>query len=159
MNYSFTVGSGSIVPGTVDTGNHTDDGSTTIALPFSYTLYDQTFTTVKVGSNGHLTFGVVNDNFNASCIPQATATYAIFPYRTDQCTGACGSDTGTNLGIFTSTSGSAPNRIFNVEYRTAYYNSGQTTDIPLNYEVRLYEGLTDFDVIYGTVTTFANDGP
>ena len=37
--------------------------------------------------------------------------------------------------------------------RTAYYDTGQTTDIPLNYEVRLYEGLTEFDVIYGTVST------
>src|SRR5207244_7735878 len=49
----------------------------------------------------------------------------------------------------------APNHIFNVEYRTTYYN----TNTMLNFEVRLYEGLTDFDVIYGTVTTFgANDG-
>ena len=70
-------------------------------------------------------------------------------------------DAGTNLGIFTSVSGSAPNRIFNIEWRAAYYNSGQTTNIPLNFEVRLYEGLTDFDVIYGTVSTLgaANDGP
>ena len=103
----------------------------------------------------------VDDAFGASCIPQATTTYAIFPYRTDLCTGACGTDAGTNLGIFTSTSGTAPNRIFNIEWRTAYYNSGQTTNIPLNFEVRLYEGLTEFDVIYGTVNTLgtANDGP
>ena len=151
MNYSFSVGSGSIVPGTVDTGNHTDDASTVIALPFSYALYDQSFTSVAVGSNGHLTFGTVNDAFNPGCIPIATATYAIMPYETDLCTGACTGDTGTNLGIFTSISGTAPNRIFNVEYRTAYYNSGQTTGIPLNFEVRLYEGQTAFDVIYGTV--------
>src|SRR5205823_10093553 len=144
-----------------DTGNHSDDGSTVIVLPFSYLLYDQTFTNVAVGSNGHLTFGTVNNTPNASCIPQATTTYAILPYRTDLCTGACGGDSGTNLGIFTSVSGSAPNRIFNIEWRAAYFNSGQTTNIPLNFEVRLYEGLTEFDVIYGTVNTlgFANDGP
>ena len=161
MNYAYTVGTGSIVPGTADTGNHTDDDSTVITLPFSYTLYDHELHHVTVGSNGHLTFGTVNNAFSATCMPQATTTYAIFPYRTDQCTGACGSDTGTNLGIFTSTSGTAPNRIFNIECRTAYYNSGQTTNIPLNYEVRLYEGQTDFDVIYGTMSTLgaANDGP
>ena len=122
---------------------------------------DRSFTNVAVGSNGHLTFQTVDDTFNASCMPQATTTYAIFPYRTDLCTGACGTDAGTNLGIFTSISGSAPNRIFNIEWRTAYYNSGQTTNIPLNFEVRLYEGQTAFDVIYGTVSTLgaANDGP
>ena len=40
------------------------------------------------------------------------------------------------LGIFTSTSGSAPNRIFNIEWRTAYYNSGGS-GVHFNYEVRL----------------------
>ena len=87
MNYAYTISSGAIVPGTVDTGNHSDDGSTVIALPFSYQLYDASFNSVAVGSNGHLTFGVVNNSYAASCIPQAVATYAIFPYWTDQCTG------------------------------------------------------------------------
>ena len=32
------------MPGTTDIGNHGDDTVTTIALPFPYTLYDQTFT-------------------------------------------------------------------------------------------------------------------
>lgn len=149
-NYSFTVSSGSIVPGTTDTGNHVDDGSTVIALPFTYTLYDTGFNSVAVGSNGHMTFGTANDGFNVSCIPIVNADYAIGPYWTDQCTGPCTNVTGTNYGIFTSISGTPPNRIFNVEWRTAYYNSGGA-GIPLNYEVRLYEGQTAFDVIYGTV--------
>ena len=151
VNYAYTVSTGTIVPGTTDTGNHTDDNSTVIALPFTYQLFDASFNNVSVGSNGHLTFGVVNNAFNPGCIPIATATYAIFPYETDLCTGACLGDTGTNLGIFTSTSGSAPNRIFNIEWRAAYYNSGQTTNVPINFEVRLFEGQTAFDVIYGTV--------
>ena len=82
LSYTFTTNSGAIVPGTVDTGNHTDDGSTVIALPFLYQLYDQTFTNVAVGSNGHLTFGTVNNSFSVSCIPIATATFAIGPYWT-----------------------------------------------------------------------------
>ena len=32
------------MPGTTDIGNHGDDTVTTIALPFAYTLYDQSFT-------------------------------------------------------------------------------------------------------------------
>ena len=49
----------------------------------------------------------------------------------------------------------APNRIFNIEYRTSYYN----TNTMLNYEVRLFEGQTAFDVIYGTIVPIgaAND--
>ena len=42
--YTIAQIGGSIVPGTTDIGNHGDDTVTTIALPFSYTLYDQTFT-------------------------------------------------------------------------------------------------------------------
>src|SRR4029077_13457813 len=47
---------GSIVPGTTDIGNHGDDTVVTIALPFSYTLYDQTFTSINLSSNGNAQF-------------------------------------------------------------------------------------------------------
>src|SRR3954470_3323224 len=54
-DYAITQSTGaSIVPGTTDVGNHTDDGTTNIALPFAYSLYDQTFTSVNVSSNGNL---------------------------------------------------------------------------------------------------------
>lgn len=155
-DYVYTVTTGSIVPGTVDVGNHTDDGSTNIALPFSYTLYNRAFNQVAVGSNGQLTFGTVNNTFAIPCLPVSGATYVIAPYWTDQCTandGSCSPTTGH--GIFTSTTGVSPNRIFNIEWRTDYYGGG----VALNYEVRLYEGQKVFDVIYGTVTPlgFGND--
>jgi hypothetical protein len=123
-------------------------------LPFPYRLYDAEFSTVAVGSNGHLTFGTVNNAFGVTCIPVATATYAIGPYWTDQCTGACFNVSGAGLGIFTSVSGVAPNRVFNIEWRTAYYNSGGN-GVPLNYEIRLYERRAEFDIIYGTVNAFS----
>src|SRR5262249_28978854 len=56
-NYTYTVSSGAtIVPGTTDIGNHTDDGTTNITLPFSFTLYDTSVTQVAAGSNGGLFF-------------------------------------------------------------------------------------------------------
>ena len=72
----------------------------------------------------------------------ATHDYTIFPYWDDQRTDVVG---GT--GIFTSISGTAPDRIFNIEWRTSYF----TGTGGANYELRLYEGQTRFDVIYGTV--------
>jgi 6-phosphogluconolactonase len=158
LTYNYSTSAGSIVPGTTDTLNHTDDGSTVIMLPFPYRLYDAEFTNVAVGSNGHLTFGTPNNAFGVTCIPVTGATYAIGPYWTDQCTGACFNVSGAGLGIFTSISGAAPNRIFNIEWRTAYYNSGGA-GVPLNYEVRLYERQASFDVIYGTVNTFTPPDP
>ena len=56
-SYNFTLGTATFVPGVTDIGNHCDDCDTTISLPFPVMLYDQTFTTAKAGSNGHLTFG------------------------------------------------------------------------------------------------------
>ena len=44
--------------------------------------------------------------------------------------------------------GTAPNRIFNIEWRTVYFADATMT---ANYELRLYEGQSRFDVIYGTV--------
>ncbi|HEY6152271.1 MAG TPA: hypothetical protein VIW07_00860, partial [Candidatus Udaeobacter sp.] len=81
-----------------------------------------------------------------------THNYVIFPYwddqRTDAGTWTC---TPGPCGIYTSTSGSAPNRIFNIEWRTVYYNAGSGSG-NANFELRLYEGQSRFDVIYGTVT-------
>ena len=79
----------------------------------------------------------------------------ISPFWDDQCTGPCTGVTGTTYGIFTSTSGVSPNRIFNIEWRAAYYNSGGT-GIPLNYEIRLYETSGQIDFVYGVLNGTGN---
>jgi hypothetical protein len=61
---------------------------------------------------------------------------------------SCGS-----CGIFTSVSGSAPNRIFNVEWRVMVLGSPQTA---ANFEVRLYEAENRFDFVYGNVVGAGN---
>src|SRR5207245_1840128 len=51
-NYTVTSSTGaSIVPGDTDAGNHFDDGTTGITLPFPVILYDQVFTSANVSSN------------------------------------------------------------------------------------------------------------
>ena len=52
-------------------------------------------------------------------------------------------------GIFTSTSGVAPNRIFNIEWRTVTFDTPETA---LSYEVRLYETTGQIDFVYANVT-------
>ena len=59
------------------------------------------------------------------------------------------------LGRYT-TEGVAPNRIFDVEWRNAYYPGNATPN--LNYEVRLFEGQSSFDVVYGLVTDLTRRG-
>ena len=156
--YAITFGGNTIVPGTTDTGNHCVWCETPISLPFPFTLYDQTFNAVNVTSSGRLDFACVNEpaNYTQTCLPappnNCLYDYTIFALWAEwsTSTGQAGCSTWENgCGIFTSISGSAPNRIFNIEWHVTYREGGQ----PGNFEVRLYENDPNkrFDVIYGAV--------
>ena len=83
----------------------------------------------------------------------ARSTYTIFglwsDYRTDVVGEGC-SNFASGCGIFTSVSGTAPNRIFNIEWRAVYFADHTQT---ANFEIRLYENNPNkrFDFIFGTV--------
>ncbi len=155
-NYTFTSGTGTVIPGVTDTGNHCDDCVTVVSLPFAVSLYDQTFTSASVGSNGILAFGTNNNSFSGMCLPVTGATYQAMPFFRDQRTDTVSGCTG--CGIFTTTTGTAPNRIFSIEYRTTYFGEASATPT-LDYEVNLYEsGSPAFDFTYGLVNSTTNTG-
>jgi N-acetylneuraminic acid mutarotase len=154
-DYTLASGTSTFVPGVTDIGSHCDDCDTPITLPFPVQLYDQSFTTtVQAGSNGHLTFGIDSASFGITCSPFGISgtTYADAPYWVDQRTdtiGGCASFPGGTCGIFTTTTGSAPNRIFYIEWRTVYFGSNTDT---LNYEVAIHEDCNPpFEFIYNTI--------
>src|SRR5207248_8276306 len=94
-----------------------------------------------VGSNGNLQFAGSNSAFANACLPAVGFSYTVFPYWDDLRTDPTGS------GIFVSTSGSAPNRTFNIEWRATYYQTPGTT---ANFEVRLYDSQpTRSEFVYG----------
>ena len=139
--------SATIVPGTTDTGNHCDDCVTNITLPFPFLLYGMSFTSVNLSSNGNAQFVSTNIQFANTCLPVAAMGPTIFPYWDDlvtegsTCTGGC--------GIYTSMSGTAPNRIFNIEWRTFYFsNPGNAY-----FELRLFETGNNFEIILGAINT------
>ena len=101
------------MPGTTDL--HVGDGVVTIPLPFSYTLYDQTFTSINLSSNGNAQFTTTDTTFTNQCLPWLTHNYTIYPYWDDLYL------VNSGFSIFTSISGSAPNRIFNIEWRAQYF--------------------------------------
>ncbi len=144
-NYRVMQTTGAIVSGTTQvTGfSNTDDGTAPITLPFSYTFYDQTFTTANLSSNGNVQFLSNNNDYGQGdvCMPLGQFNYIILPHWGDLTIG------GTNEGVFTSVSGSAPNRIFNIEWRASLIGNAPGS---LNFEVRLYEGQERFDLVYGT---------
>jgi len=166
--YSITPGTDTIVPGDTDIGNHTDDGDTFLSLPFSFQVYNQTYNDVNVSSNGRLDFVTPNEpgGFETYCLPPpfcniGSYDFTIFGLWEDMRTDAqpgCASFPGGKCGIFTSVTGSAPNRIFNIEWRTVLFNDLKATQ---NFEVRLYENepLKKFEVIIGTLNFLNRNHP
>ncbi len=62
------------MPGTTDIGNHGDDTVTTIALPFSYTFYDQTFTSINLSSNGNAQFTTTDNGTSPTDVCRGSPT-------------------------------------------------------------------------------------
>ena len=145
LGYVATTMTGqTVVPGTTNVGNSGDDVNTNISLPFPFTFYGQNFTAANVSSNGNLQFTSNSTAFTNVCpFPVASLNNLISPYWDDQRTDRAGG------GIFTSVSGVAPNRIFNIEWRTVTFSSPETA---LSYELRLYETTGQIDFIFGNVT-------
>jgi hypothetical protein len=71
--YVITQIEGSCVPGGTDIGNHGDDTVTTVALPFPCTLYDQTFNSINLSSNGNTQF-TTTDNAGLTFACRGSAT-------------------------------------------------------------------------------------
>jgi hypothetical protein len=156
--YTIISGTDTIVPGTTDSGNHCDNCDTLIALPFNFQLYGQTFSSANISSNGRLEFVCVNDpsGYGTQCLPapplECPFDYTIFPLWQDMRTdaGLACSTWANGCGVFTSVSGTAPNRIFNIDWHAVLsfaVNSAQ------NFEVRLYENDPNqkFEVILGAL--------
>ena len=80
---------------------------------------------------------------------------AIFPYQDDLRTDnlgftGCKGFPGGNCGIFTSTTGTAPNRQFNIEWRAVHFADTTTS---ANFSVVFYENQSSFfDVFYGATS-------
>ncbi|HEV2715351.1 MAG TPA: hypothetical protein VGU64_08825 [Terriglobales bacterium] len=159
-NYITITGTGAITPGDTDTGNHCDDCYSTILLPFPVSVYGQISTTANASSNGALELIGNSAAYTHGCVtlPNGFWNMAILAYqgdlRTDQQAG-CAGFPGGNCGIFTSVTGTAPNRQFNVEWRVVDYAD---TTAPANFEVVFYENdPTFFDIVYGTTSDNGSD--
>ncbi len=145
QNYTTGTNTDPIVPGTTFVpGSNCDDCSVEISLPFSYKLYDQYFSTLHVYANGIATFGS-SPGLAATCMPVTSATYTIFANGDDLLLTSAGD------GIYTSISGTAPFRTFNVEWRGCYFAGGVCGD-RVNFELRLSEGLARFELRYGSTS-------
>ena len=151
--YTTATTTGTVSPGGTDIGNHCDDCTTMVTLPFPVNAYGSPTSVVHAGSNGTLQFVAVPQPkpfFFDQCIPVDPTKGGpfldtLFPYyddlRTDE-TGVC-----ADCGIFTQTLGTAPNRQFVIRWKTTYFNHpGKGT---AEFEVLLTEGSDTLSAIYG----------
>ena len=151
-DYAVTTSSGaSVVPGTDDIDNHCHDCETPVTLPFPVRFYDQTFTSANVSSNGFLQFNGNGFDQGGACIPNSSFNNVIAAHWSHLYT----SDAASGQGIFTSVSGTAPDRIFNIEWRARYCCvNGPPTE---NFEIRLYESQNRIDLVYGATALALSD--
>jgi hypothetical protein len=168
--YSITPGADTVVQSVTNIGSDCDDCDTPVSLPFPFSLYGTQYNSVNVSSNGRLDFVCVNEpggyNFLNECLPPSPNfcpyDFTIFGMWEDQLTFAsnpgCAGFPGGTCGIFTSVEGSAPNRIFHIEWRTVLFNN---TNAPQNFEIRLFENDPNqkFEVVYGNIDTTGHDHP
>jgi hypothetical protein len=143
-HYAITNEGGghSIVAGTDDLGSSCDDCDVPVSFPFPVTIYGQQYTSGMVSSNGNIQFTTdTQPDFTNSCLPAPDHGAAFFGFWDD------GYTMNAGYGIFTTTTGSEPNRTFYIEYRGQYFPGVGS----LNYEYVFNEGSDILHVIYGTM--------
>jgi hypothetical protein len=140
---TVVVGTATILPGTVDLGNHCDDCLSQLVFPFPVQFYGEEYGKAVVSSNGNIQFVPESSSSASPCLPNTELNTAIMVYQGDLDT------SGAGEGIFSATLGNAPNRTFVVEWR-AHYGGGRT-DIT-NVEVIFTENSSTIRMVYGDNT-------
>src|SRR6185436_7843784 len=121
-----------------------DDCTAPVAFPFPVRFYGVDYTSAVVSSNGNVQFEGSSTQYADQTLPTRTMQTAVFPFWDDLLL------TGPGDGVFTSTTGVAPSRVFNIEWRAHYYNGAGTA----NFEVRFLEGSRNLEVIYGAYDAY-----
>ena len=144
--YVVVASNGTLTPGTTNIGLAGDDAVRSIELPFPVTFFDQRFTSATVSTNGNIQFNTADRDVPdpGECLPEDDFGAAIFAYFADLDLASYGSGAG---GVFTATTGTAPNRRFFVEWRGEHVDSQND----VNFEVQFTEGSRGIHVIYGSV--------
>ena len=148
--YNCTGGTGyAYIDATQDTQLSDLDGVVMLDLPFPFTFYGTTYTEIQASSNGNLQFNNGNLAFLNECLyPELAAGMGdmIAPYWTDL-------DLRVGGRVETAVSGTAPNRIFIIEWDSIPAFGAEPED-NVTFEVQLFEENNDIVFLYENVNTF-----
>src|SRR5207249_1730478 len=81
-NYVVTQGTGTLIGGNLDIGNHCDTCGTYVTLPFPFKLYGQSYTVGVVDDNGTVQF-TSETEVDIACLPTPDYSNTIFAYWAD----------------------------------------------------------------------------
>lgn len=144
---------GNLVHGRADDalfGLSTSGGGPT-RLPFALHLYDRTYRTAVVSSNGTVQLGVTPRQASSSaandCLPVRTFGPAVLPYWDDLFFAGGRTVAGAPDGIFLRTSGAAPHRTFLVSWQGQEKSPGTPAVLA---QVLFREGSPTITFGYGT---------
>lgn len=151
-SYTVAPGPAAFIPGTTSISNNSSGTLTSVALPFTVTLYCNQYSSVQVATDGHILLtptggGNVSTN---TCLPATGVSIFLFPgpvlmpFWDDLTT----SNASSGKGVFTSVSGEVGSRVFAIEWR-ARITGGASANPPTHFfEVLFYENQTYFDYVY-----------
>lgn len=141
-NFSSEIGSFEpLVGGTALDIIETDDQlSGIINLGFTFNYFNNNYTQVKVSSNGFITFNTASTgSANSNSFGQSGTTFLVAPLWDD-----LGGAGGTASYL---TTGSAPNRVFTIEWLNWKWSYNAST-AGISFQVRLYEGSNEIEFLY-----------
>lgn len=150
--YTFASGTGATIPagGVLVAGSQADDASVAITLPAGWasTVYDVPVTSMSASTNGLI--GINNTaatTFTNTALPAASgATNPTLAVNWDDQIATTVATTGG--GIYTNTTGTAPNRKFYVEWRTVHFAEPDGVPVNLNYAAEFTEGSSTIKYLY-----------
>ncbi|HTX93170.1 MAG TPA: hypothetical protein VMC09_18290 [Anaerolineales bacterium] len=122
------------IAGTTQTSITGDDQVITVSLPFSVTFFGTAYTSIKISSNGNAHFGTASSAYSNVAIPNTGNPNALIaPFWDDLYPPSGGR-------IYTGVSGTAPNRIYVIEWRNVAHYPGGTNGA--TFEIQIDESGT-----------------
>jgi hypothetical protein len=135
-----------------------DDYQVATSLPFAFNYDNNSISsgsTIYLNSNGFISFGSLSTSQYSNMVGLSTFPNAIAWASEDLYVNYSGSASG---GIYVSTTGSSPNRIFNIEYKNISHYSTRTGTGPfIDVTIRLKETSNIIEILYSQLgVTFYN---
>lgn len=170
--YSSITGTRAIAGTTTSTFGTFDESRTAGPLPigFNFVFDCTTYTQFTVATSGYMILGTTTYGTTSNDLDGSGAYPVIAPFWDHQhmYDGSCNPSISPTIGVYYQTTGSAPNRVLTVEWRTQLNSSGtyywyNCANGPLlRYTVRLTEGTNRIEFHYGflypSLTTSASIG-